>query len=82
MASGSAMASRPVDMIGRFRDDTGTHSVLQIDGAQRLLFDPASNWLNPGAATPQTFQRRSVLHRSRANSEPVGEASAKDSALG
>ncbi|MEJ6390368.1 hypothetical protein [Gymnodinialimonas ulvae] len=27
---------------------SGAHSALLIDGAQRLLFDPAGNWHNPG----------------------------------
>lgn len=30
------------------RDNTGAHTGLLIDGAQRLLFDPAGNWHNPG----------------------------------
>lgn len=28
--------------------DTGVHTALLIDGAQRLLFDPAGHWDNPG----------------------------------
>lgn len=28
--------------------NSGAHSALLIDGAQRLLFDPAGNWHNPG----------------------------------
>ncbi|MBY4893755.1 hypothetical protein KUL25_13370 [Rhodobacteraceae bacterium N5(2021)] len=28
--------------------NAGAHSALLIDGAQRLLFDPAGNWHNPG----------------------------------
>lgn len=30
------------------RNDSGAHSALLIDGAQRLLFDPAGSWHNPG----------------------------------
>jgi len=30
------------------RTNSGAHSALLIDGAQRLLFDPAGNWHNPG----------------------------------
>ncbi len=30
------------------RNGSGAHSALLIDGAQRLLFDPAGNWHNPG----------------------------------
>ena len=30
------------------RNNSGAHSALLIDGAQRLLFDPAGNWHNPG----------------------------------
>lgn len=30
------------------RNNSGAHSALMIDGAQRLLFDPAGNWHNPG----------------------------------
>jgi len=30
------------------RSNTGAHSALLIDGAQRLLFDPAGSWHNPG----------------------------------
>jgi hypothetical protein len=30
------------------RNNTGAHSSLLIDGAQRLLFDPAGSWHNPG----------------------------------
>ena len=30
------------------RDNSGAHSSLLIDGAQRLLFDPAGSWHNPG----------------------------------
>lgn len=33
------------------RDGSGAHTGLMIDGAQRLLFDPAGNWYNPG--TPE-----------------------------
>ncbi len=29
-------------------NNSGAHSALLIDGAQRLLFDPAGNWHNPG----------------------------------
>ncbi|GAB5445443.1 hypothetical protein [Gymnodinialimonas sp.] len=29
-------------------NNTGTHSALLIDGAQRLLFDPAGHWTDPG----------------------------------
>lgn len=32
------------------RNNSGAHSALLIDGAQRLLFDPAGNWHNPGVA--------------------------------
>lgn len=28
--------------------NSGAHSALMIDGAQRLLFDPAGSWHNPG----------------------------------
>ena len=30
------------------RNNSGAHSALLIDGAQRLLFDPAGSWHNPG----------------------------------
>lgn len=30
------------------RNGSGAHSALLIDGSQRLLFDPAGNWHNPG----------------------------------
>lgn len=30
------------------RNNSGAHSGLLIDGAQRLLFDPAGSWHNPG----------------------------------
>lgn len=30
------------------RNNSGAHSALLIDGEQRLLFDPAGNWHNPG----------------------------------
>jgi hypothetical protein len=30
------------------RNGSGAHSALLIDGAQRLLFDPAGSWHNPG----------------------------------
>lgn len=30
------------------RMDSGAHTGLLIDGAQRLLFDPAGSWFNPG----------------------------------
>lgn len=30
------------------RNNTGAHTALLIDGAQRLMFDPAGNWHNPG----------------------------------
>ena len=29
------------------RNNSGAHSALLIDGAQRLLFDPAGSWYNP-----------------------------------
>lgn len=30
------------------RNNSGAHTALLIDGAQRLLFDPAGSWYNPG----------------------------------
>ena len=39
------------------RNNSGAHSALLIDGATRLLFDPAGPWHNPGIP-----ERNDVLH--------------------
>ena len=39
------------------RNNSGAHSSLLIDGATRLLFDPAGSWHNPGIP-----ERNDVLH--------------------
>lgn len=39
------------------RSGSGAHSALMIDGAQRLLFDPAGAWHNPGVP-----ERNDVLY--------------------
>lgn len=38
-------------------NNSGAHSALLIDGATRLLFDPAGSWYNPGVP-----ERNDVLH--------------------
>ncbi len=39
------------------RNGSGAHSALLIDGAQRLMFDPAGSWHNPGVP-----ERHDVLY--------------------